>query len=353
MTGIQNFYKLVSTYFLISLTSAALTDTLVSYPNIFLSLSFSIHLSTKRIPWAAVFFFICIPFPPDNILLVLCGFVVCLFVCLLWFSLKCICVPKPPLAFSPQPLTPAALKVLFFLKLSLYLVPQTHRHTEYLSQRCLRDYLIQTFFFNRLFIVERKSTHAKWRRGKERGRHEIRSRLEALSCQHRAWCGARTHKLQNMTWAEVGHLTDCVTQVLPDSFLYRQGNWGPEVGRRFPKVTEQLHWRLGNVGESPLYTWGHFRGKACSLVTICTTSPSAPSRVSDLKLGFGKCSLSWDGGREEVKWERIQSSFWVMGCPDWQGMAVGAPSVGSFLPSEQRELFLRLSITKGTYIQKY
>ena len=30
-------------------------------------------------------------------------------------------------------------------------------------------------------------------KGRERGRHRIRSRLQALSCQHRARCGAQTH----------------------------------------------------------------------------------------------------------------------------------------------------------------
>ena len=36
--------------------------------------------------------------------------------------------------------------------------------------------------------------------GAERKGNKTRSRLQALSCQHRAWCGAQTH----MTWAEVG-----------------------------------------------------------------------------------------------------------------------------------------------------
>ena len=31
---------------------------------------------------------------------------------------------------------------------------------------------------------------------RERGRHRIRSRFQALGCQHRAWCVARTHQLQ-------------------------------------------------------------------------------------------------------------------------------------------------------------
>ena len=34
-------------------------------------------------------------------------------------------------------------------------------------------------------------------RGRERGRHRIQSRLQVLSCQHRARCGVRTHKLQD------------------------------------------------------------------------------------------------------------------------------------------------------------
>ena len=44
--------------------------------------------------------------------------------------------------------------------------------------------------------------------GTERGRHRIPSRLQALSCQHRAWHEALTHG----TWAEVRHLTDWATQ---------------------------------------------------------------------------------------------------------------------------------------------
>ena len=40
-------------------------------------------------------------------------------------------------------------------------------------------------------------TKTEWepRRGRERGKHRLQSRLQALSCQHRAGCGARTHKL--------------------------------------------------------------------------------------------------------------------------------------------------------------
>ena len=44
-----------------------------------------------------------------------------------------------------------------------------------------------------MFISEIETEH-EWVRGRERGRHRIRSRLLALSCQHRARCGARSHK---------------------------------------------------------------------------------------------------------------------------------------------------------------
>ena len=44
-----------------------------------------------------------------------------------------------------------------------------------------------------LFLRERKKQNVS--RGEaERGRHRIWSRLQALSCQHRAWCRAWTHK---------------------------------------------------------------------------------------------------------------------------------------------------------------
>ena len=45
-----------------------------------------------------------------------------------------------------------------------------------------------------IFWERDRETGHKWRRGRERGRHRIWSRLQAPSCQYRARCGARTHK---------------------------------------------------------------------------------------------------------------------------------------------------------------
>ena len=40
-------------------------------------------------------------------------------------------------------------------------------------------------------------------RERKRGRHRIQSRLQALSCQHRAWCRAQTHELwdHDLSWS--------------------------------------------------------------------------------------------------------------------------------------------------------
>lgn len=52
-------------------------------------------------------------------------------------------------------------------------------------------------FFNvYLFLRDRERQH-EWRRGRERGRHRTWSRLQALRCQHRARCGAGTHRPWN------------------------------------------------------------------------------------------------------------------------------------------------------------
>ena len=43
--------------------------------------------------------------------------------------------------------------------------------------------------------LREKESEREWARGRKRGRHGIRSRLWALSCQHRPGRGARTHEL--------------------------------------------------------------------------------------------------------------------------------------------------------------
>ena len=72
--------------------------------------------------------------------------------------------------------------------------------------------LFLIFFFNvYLFWGQRETDHERGK-GKERGRHRIGNRLQALSHQPRARRGARTHRPRDRDLAEVGRLTDCATQ---------------------------------------------------------------------------------------------------------------------------------------------
>ena len=54
----------------------------------------------------------------------------------------------------------------------------------------LVPFWIWIFFNVYLFLRQ-----CKQGRGRERGRHRIQSKLQALNCQHRAWHGAWTHEL--------------------------------------------------------------------------------------------------------------------------------------------------------------
>ena len=51
------------------------------------------------------------------------------------------------------------------------------------------------FFLVYLFIFERDRDSRRGKEQKERETHRIQSRLQALSCQHRARHGARIHQL--------------------------------------------------------------------------------------------------------------------------------------------------------------
>ena len=51
-------------------------------------------------------------------------------------------------------------------------------------------------FFN-VYFWERGRQSMSAGRGRERAKHRIRSRLQTLSCEHRARCGSQTHRLQD------------------------------------------------------------------------------------------------------------------------------------------------------------
>ena len=60
-------------------------------------------------------------------------------------------------------------------------------------------------------MTERERVHEQGR-GRERGRHRIRSKIQALSREHRAWRGLELTDCKIMTWAKVGHSTNWATQ---------------------------------------------------------------------------------------------------------------------------------------------
>ena len=68
------------------------------------------------------------------------------------------------------------------------------------------------FFLNVYLFLRERESMSQDRAEREGGTEYEWSRLQALSYQHRARCGAWTHNCEIMTWAEVGRLTDWATQ---------------------------------------------------------------------------------------------------------------------------------------------
>ena len=71
--------------------------------------------------------------------------------------------------------------------------------------------LLKNFFLMFIFERWRKTEHEQGR-GRERGRHRIQSRLQSLSCQHRARCWFKLMNCEIMAWAKFGWLADLATQ---------------------------------------------------------------------------------------------------------------------------------------------
>ena len=91
------------------------------------------------------------------------------------------------------------------------------------------------FFFLMFIYFWNRETEHEWGRGRERGRHRIKSRLQALSCQHRAQRGARTHKPwdHDLSWSRtVNRLSH------PDALLlfYFNEKISPKSAQKHPGV---------------------------------------------------------------------------------------------------------------------
>ena len=77
------------------------------------------------------------------------------------------------------------------------------------SPHNLSQYLLLLVSLMFIYFWETE-TECKWRKGRERGRHRIWSRLQAVSTQPDA--GFELTNREIMTWAAVGCLTDWATQ---------------------------------------------------------------------------------------------------------------------------------------------
>ena len=78
---------------------------------------------------------------------------------------------------------------------------------------------LKFFFSTFIYFWDRERQEDERARGRERGRHRIGNRLQALSHQPRARRGARTHGPRDRDLAEVGRLTDWATQAPPYSSI--------------------------------------------------------------------------------------------------------------------------------------
>ena len=74
-------------------------------------------------------------------------------------------------------------------------------------------------FFNVHLFLRERERECQWGIGRERGRHRIGSRLQALSCQHRARRGLELTDREIMTWAKVGWSADWTTQAPLFAFI--------------------------------------------------------------------------------------------------------------------------------------
>uniref|UniRef100_A0ABI7WS08 Ubiquitin-like domain-containing CTD phosphatase 1 n=1 Tax=Felis catus TaxID=9685 RepID=A0ABI7WS08_FELCA len=81
------------------------------------------------------------------------------------------------------------------------------------------DDIGRNFLMNPQNGLKRETEHERGR-GRERGRHRIGNRLQALSRQPRARRGAQTHGPRDRDLVEVGHLTDCATQAPQKTKLF-------------------------------------------------------------------------------------------------------------------------------------
>ena len=104
------------------------------------------------------------------------------------------------------------------------------------------------FFFNVYLFFGTERDRAWTGEGqRERGRHRIGNRLQALNHQPRARRGARTHRPRDRDLAEVGRSTDCATQA-PPKYSFKQSE---EAHVRFLNPPKWFEFKFGHPSFNP------------------------------------------------------------------------------------------------------
>ena len=119
--------------------------------------------------------------------------------------------PFPPSVVTPSCLLcPSQGLITFCRNLNFLSREKTSRYTHCFSRISYQHVwhiapktLHSQYFFLFIFIFEEREREERetWNtsggRGRQRRRQRIQSRLQALRCQHRARCGARTHGMRD------------------------------------------------------------------------------------------------------------------------------------------------------------
>ena len=140
----------------------------------------------------------------------------------------------------------------------------------------------QIFFFNvYLFLRQRETEHERGR-ARERGRHRIWSRLQALSCQHRARCGAQTHgpRDHDLSWSRtLNRLSHPgATRGAFQSASLVKGRKGNMLHKYYTKYKNDHDLRWAGLGGNPgrgLRTLSPGATCARRLTAPCPASPPA------------------------------------------------------------------------------
>ena len=142
---------------------------------------------------------------------------------------------------------------------------------------------IKKIFYVYLFLKERK-TQCEWGRGREREGDTIQSRVQAPSCQHRAWLRARTHKPwdHDLSW---GQMPNRLSHPGAPGYVYfkslfilreRASMHVEERGRE--RVRERIPSRICNVSEEPNYvrSWPELKLRVRHFTDWATQAPWFP-----------------------------------------------------------------------------